>query len=305
MYRDCFGYLPVRFSAEWSGGQVEPVAEFDEAREWVEANTNRDGFLYPPIVHRRYRNSEAEESGDKVPRTERQALLHRLPATHKITIPAATGESAESLRKGLAGFVMHFLGFLFGYLCQFEDWWVDRRVQMRSDTDASPHPTHASQLLQPAVKTWTGWDNEARYLATNALFFNLRAPGYEWEWERFQASYQVTDAGWRLARKTQQVTVPNLPPHGKRIEILCDQLGLYWDEDLVQKIVELRHGLFHEALWHGKQPTEAGERWLFHMDIYLRNFNVRLFLALLGLEADFIHTSWKNIGTVVLKPNEM
>lgn len=301
MYRDRFGYLPVKFTAEWSAGSVEPDEGFKEAREWVEANTNRDNFLYPPIVHQRSWKPETEASGDRVLDTERQALLHRLPVTHEIRIPGATGDP-KAQRRGLAGFVMHFLGLIFGYQCQFEDWWVDRRVQMRSDTDASPHPAHASQLLQPAVETWTGWDEEARYLATNALFFNLRAPGYEWEWERFQASYQVTDAGWWLALQTGQVSVQDRPPHSQRIRILCDQLGLHWDDELVGKIVRLRNELFHEALWHGKHPTEAGERWLFHMDIYLRNFNVRLFLALLGVETDFVHTPWKNLGPVILKP---
>lgn len=132
MYTDRFGYLPRQFTAEWNEGTVEPAPEFDGAQEWVEENKTRDNFLYP----RHYWEAHGRTGP---PRSLRDVLMFRLPVTHTIQMPDAE-EDRQAQRKGLAGFVMHFLGFLFGYLCQFEDWWVDRRVQMRSDTDASPHP---------------------------------------------------------------------------------------------------------------------------------------------------------------------
>ena len=303
MYADRFGYLPVKVSAQWSDGTVEPVPTFDDATARVQANTNTDHFLYPPITHRRqYGPGEGPEDSVKVPGTERQALLQGLPVTHELRI-AGTTEDKETQRRGLAGFVVQFLGFLFDYRCQFEDWWVDGRVPMRPATDAAVAPTHVSTFLESAVATWRTFSEENRYRVSNALFFHLRSRQYEWPWERFMTAYQALDAGWWVACEQRQLAPdPRFVGQEQRFEKLRAEFGLHRDDKRVTEIVNLRNNLLHEALWDGGHPMEAGDRRLDYFPRYVRLFNVRLFLALLGVETDFVHGAWTGMGRVALRP---
>lgn len=304
MYTDRFGFLPEKVSASWPDGTVEPVAGFEEAVAWAKAHANRDHFLYPPIIHhRQYGPGEGPEDSVKVPGTERQALLQRVPVTHELVLPDAS-EDRETQRRGLAGFVVQFLGFLYDYRCQFEDWWLDGRLPMRPATDAAVAPFHVSTFLVTAVATWRTFSEDNRARVTNALFFHLRSRQYEWPWERFMTAYQALDAGWRVAREERPglASMKRRVPHADRIERLCGEFGLHWDAALVERLVKLRNGLLHEALWHGSHPTEAGERELDRMPRYVQLFNVRLFLALLGVDSDFIEGAWTGMGRVALRP---
>jgi hypothetical protein len=130
------------------------------------------------------------------------------------------------------------------------------------------------------------------------MFLHNRGPGYHWDWERLQTEYQVLDAFYAVAR-----TRYNLPKskHPKRIEILCKQFGLYRPADLVERIVNLRNNLIHEALWGGKMPGTAGDEESFYAPIWLRRFNQRLGLAILGFENDYVSSRWNTLGTFAFR----
>jgi hypothetical protein len=294
LYTDEFGYMPVEERIEWPGGSIEPAPSFAEAVSWVQQEANRDGYLYPPLVHTR--TLALDGSSSKVPNSDRPALLHRLPPTHLLTLDAEGDE--QSLRRGLAGFVVHFAGCLYGHRCQFSDWWVDGRVPLRPQTDhVSIRPNEAVLCLTRAVETWMTLSDHERIVAINALFLHGRSACYEWDWERFQAEYQVLDASFSLAKRrlgTKRI------PHKERIRMLCAEFGLRMDEERVGKMVEIRNELIHEALWGGASPLEAQGEPL--APLWLHNFNSRLLLAILGIRAQYIGSAWWSLGRHAFHP---
>ena len=294
LYTDEFGYIPVEERIEWTGGSIEPAPSFAEAVSWMEQEANRDGYLYPPIVHTR--SLDVDGSSSKVPNSERPALLHRLPPTHLVNLDADGDE--HSLRRGLAGFVVHFTGFLYGYRCQFFDWWVDGRVPLRPHNDyISLRPSDATLCLTRAVETWLSWSERDRMVANNVLFLHGRTTCYEWDWERFQAEYQVLDGAFSLVKtrfSRKQI------PHKERIKVLCAEFGLLMDEERIDRIVRMRNELIHEALWGGASPLEAQGEPL--APVWLHNFNARLLLAIFGIRAQYTASAWWKLGRHVFLP---
>ena len=131
------------------------------------------------------------------------------------------------------------------------------------------------------------------------MFLHNREAGYNWDWERLQTEYQVVDAFYAVARSRFKLTYRQ--KHGKRIEILCKQFGLYWPADLVDRIVDLRNNLIHEALWGGQMPGTAPDEETFYAPIWLRRFNKRLGLAILGFENDYVSSRWNTLGTFAFR----
>ncbi len=60
----------------------------------------------------------------------------------------------------------------------------------------------------------------------------------------------------------------------------------------MEKIVELRNELIHEAVWAGDMPGWPPSGARAHYPRHLHQFNQRLLLALLGIEADYIESEW-------------
>lgn len=296
MYTDKFGFIPERLDLLWSEGQVRTIVEPSEALAWIEQYANTDGYLYPPLMHwRRGDPKDPEGESEKIEATERPALLHHLPATHELCLTRAPDEpGAFRLREG--GFVVHFLGFLHGRRCQFWDWWVDGRVLTTRHNDyISLRPDVTSLCLERAFQRWATWPPRDQNVLTNALFLHNRAPMYEWDWERFQAEYQVLDAFYALAHRQFGVQAPR---HATRIKALCDHFDLHRNESMIEEIVRLRNALVHEALWSDQMPTSA-PAGTFHLPFWLHRFNQRLGLALLGIENDYVRTKWQSGGQFV------
>ena len=247
---------------------------------------NRDGYLYPPLVHTR--SGFPNEKSRKVPRSDRPALLHRLPPTHLLRLDVPPD---DHLRLGMAGFFMHFAGFLYGYRCQFHDWWVDNRVPLKPQTDRQVRQADADLCFIRAFEKWQSWGEREQVLATNALFLHSRAPGYEWPWERFQAEYQILDALFALVKptiKTKAVT------HSNRIEVLCIEYGLAFEPTFVRRIVDARNELIHEALWGGENPLSSQGDVRFPLTVH--RLTDRLLLAIIGVSGTYIGSAWWGMG---------
>ncbi|NTU41523.1 MAG: hypothetical protein HGA78_00405 [Nitrospirales bacterium] len=110
MYIDKFGALPLKESLMLTMGQIEPIPEISEAIHALRSITCTDDYVYPPIEHR-LTSEGLGKPFQKVPQSERPALLHRLPATH--TLQLNTKLDKETARFGIAGLLMHFTSFLF------------------------------------------------------------------------------------------------------------------------------------------------------------------------------------------------
>ena len=291
-YQDSFGYLPVLHSFSLSCGSVTPLPVIRNAVETVEADANVDGYLYPPLL-RRVTSHDRGKTWEEIPGSKRPALLHRLPATHTIELPHHA-ENQKVARFGLAGFIVHFLGFLCGRRLQFHDWWVDGRVALKSASDHSePSADDAVFLLESAIPTWSAWKERQRLVALNALFLKSRTHVYELEWERFQAEYQVFDALYAVARDVGHVSEEK---HRDRIPAVCKAFGIPHDPSRVDTIVRLRNDLLHEALWDGRMPGAAARPAAFYASIWLDRLSRRLTFALLGMRGQYLRGHWWSLS---------
>jgi hypothetical protein len=253
------------------------LPQFDDVIKDVASNTGSDEFLYPPT---------------------QKDLLHRLPASHGIELHDVTGEQ-EALRKGIAGFAMHFTGFLFGHRCHFENWWVDGRVSMKPQSDFScVRVVDIAFCIERAIHTWSNWNDRMQRVAINALFLHNRTHMYHWDWERFQSGYTVLDAAYKIANAVYGVRAPK---HEERINTLCSRFGLAKNTTYVSGITRLRNDLIHEGLWDGGMPGEARGEDSFRGSYRIARICSRLFFALFKIEADYIRSPWWSLGHFSLK----
>ncbi len=297
LYEDSFGYVPIAEPIRFSLGAAEPLPVIQEAIASVTSRANRDGYLYPPLVHTRRVDLHSQET-EVVPTSERPALLHRLPATHSLQL-TADFETPDDARRGAAGFIIHFLGFVHGFRCQFHDWWMDGRVAIKPEIDhTQPSPTEVGALLDAALKRWRGFSPRQKTVAINILFLHSRAPLYEWDWERFQAEYQILDAVFALARDTGKGGQVKEVSHAGRIEWLCKEFGIPMDLHLIKQMVGLRNELIHEVLWDGRMPGDATSDVAFRAASWLHDLSKRAMLAALGLGGPYIESSWWSRGVV-------
>ena len=111
---------------------------------------------------------------------------------------------------------------------------------------------------------------------------------YEWDWERFQAEYQVTDAFYAVARRelgTEQVR------HCERLKTLCTQFNIQTDVATFREIARFRNALVHEVVWGEGMPGEGCVEG-YRKGQLLRHINRRLGLAVLGISAAYVRSAW-------------
>jgi hypothetical protein len=294
MKSDFFGYIPYRFTVEFNDGKISPVENFDEVTAWVDKYRNQDGFIYPPIEKR----VVLSDSGNKeeVPNSERPALLHRIPASHMMSL--SFYEDREKIRKGPGAFIIHLLAYLFGVRLQFYDWWFDGRVPIKSTHNIHISEKGIENFVSHCYQTWKTWPEDAKTLITNILYMHSRSPSYEWDWEQFMIEYMVFDGCWKL---TEMIHKLQRPKHAKRFNILCEEFGILYNKTLIGNIVQLRNNLFHETLWSGGQPCSATDGPGWASPFYLRKFNQRLIPAILEYDTPYVRTPWWIMGTFSFK----
>jgi hypothetical protein len=289
MYGVDFGHIPSRLDLCFDGGQVRTLDPHDP--DWMASVAHPDGYVYPPIV--RTVTESPSGSPEPVPNSERGSLLHRFPATHTLVLFDGERENDAALRDGVAGFCIHFLGFVCGHRTQFSDWWIDGRVPVSPVTDAPPiYPREVGTALELALGGWTRMAKAEQRVVTNAFFMHNRVPVYEWPWERFMVEYQVFDAMFRVANRTDGVTGRG---HSARLAAVADHYGLLRDDERFKKIATLRNQLFHETLWAGGMPTAGGGEDGYYSSIWLKGINQRLGMALLGFTGPYIASSWYSL----------
>ena len=289
---DYFGYLSVKGSFSFDGGEITVLDDYDKANQWIEKYLHKDGYVYPPISRSiRFDPLTMEEKGE-VPHTERPALLHNLPRTHSIEI-TNKNESIEDMRKGSYAFIINILSYLFGTRLQFHDWFLDGRIPINVNNGFSLQHETVEHFLSHTYKIWESWDEDNQKLITNVLYMFCRSAQYEWDWEQFTIRYMVIDGLWKIYQK--KFSVDNVP-HRSRIIEMCKTFEIPIDNEHLGEIIELRNTLFHESLWDKEQPCYGGSNAAFYKTHYLRNLISRLIPAILGYETSFVKSAWWHIS---------
>jgi hypothetical protein len=297
MYVDRFGWIPRPLDVQGSFGQLRTLTDFNETVAGMKKRFDYEGHAYPPCEDVAIWR-ESQKASDTTGHITRPASIYRLPATHELRLTAASDDPAI-LRNAESGFLIHFLGFLLGYRCQFWDWWLDLRISVQSHADYDIFsPKILTKCLDLGISSWRDMKQRERTIVINAMFLHNRGLGYQWDWERLQTEYQVLDAFYAVARTRFKLPKST---HPKRIEILCKQFGLYQPADLVDRIVDLRNNLIHEAHWGGQMPCTAPDDETFYAPIWLRRFNQRLGLAILGFENDYVSSRWNTLGSFAFR----
>jgi hypothetical protein len=292
--QDYFGFLPCAWTIDFGKGNVNPLDDFEEVENWVNKYKNQDGFLYPPLSRTMTVDPSTMEFKEEIPNTERPAFLYNMPPSHKIIFYNTSNET-EYFRGGPGGFIMHILGYLFGTRLQFKDWWFDGRVPIESTHNVYISKDTASEFLLESYNNWKRWNNKLRTFFTNILYMHSRSPSYEWDWERFAIEYMTFDACYKFAMEVGIISKKNVT-HKDRIKTICVKFSIPINIDIIAEIVELRNGLFHEALWDGSHPCFVTKTSKYNQlyDYHLRNLNQRIIPALLNFKTPYINTEWWN-----------
>lgn len=222
-----------------------------------------------------------------------------IPASHRLHLDAATA-GAEEPRYNAPGFIVHFLGLLYGRRSQFHDWWVDGRSPMRGDIDyAIARTSQLTNCLNRVLERWLTFSIKARLIAINTLFLHSRTVVYRHELERFQAEYQILDALYSLAKESGQLSGPGKQSHGHatRLKTLCATFGLAEDSARAQYFVDLRNALIHDALWDGRMPGEARSHESVYASLPLHKLTRRAAFAILGLRGEYLISPWWHLGS--------
>jgi len=297
-YTDCFGYVPVRDTVDFEAGTFEPLPQFDEVCETVAQWVHPDGHVYLPAEHTRTQKPHWKRSR-KVPQSERPARQQRLPATHSVIV-AEEYDDEQAARYGAVGFLVHLFGLLYGFQCQFHDWWINGRFSLKGRIDhGKPRPKAAGEIVSRALEIWRSFPQRQRLVAINALYLHSRSEAYQVEWERFQAEYQVFDAVFALAKGVGHFRGTGRIPHARRIRAICDRFGIRCDDDKMHDIVRLRNDLLHEALWDRRMPGEARSDTSFRASYWLHSLARRALFATLGLDGEYIRSAWWGMGSHV------
>ncbi|MCX5827057.1 MAG: hypothetical protein NTV58_03525 [Deltaproteobacteria bacterium] len=300
---DHFGFLPLDRILEWDTGRAIPVEDISDHIEKVSQKTNEDGYLYPPETHR-YRSNKTDKNGKllfstemewkKVPKTRRPAFLHKLPVSHNIELYSTPIEN--DFRHGDGGFLLHFLGFLFGFRLQFKEWWHEGRIYLGGRRWVVVQPGVENLAITAAYQMWCSLPAQQRLRFTNLLYMHCRSDLYEWDWERFIINYMVFDACFKIVK---ELNGWKKVKHSERFDVLFHHFGIQPCKEEIIKMVDLRNGLFHETLWDGGQPCSSGIEGYRQAD-NLKRINERLITAIAGCDTKFIHTKWWSVGQYIM-----
>jgi len=290
--QDQFGFLPNEDTYNLNNCKIEPVDNYKESYGQIKKFVHRDDFIYPPIAYAAKLDPVTFKEIEKVPNSERPALIHRLPPSHNIEIKNYKGNIVDS-RLGLSSFIINLLAYLYGTRLQFFDWWFDSRIpwELQSFTVTK---AKAEDFLNKSISEFDTWSSVQQKRFINILFMHTRSVSYEWDWERFTIEYMVLDGIWRFV--AEQGRIVKKVNHEERIKCLCETYGLTFLDLETENIVNLRNNLFHETLWDNGQPCTASGNKGFEASGNLRRLNQRLIPVVLKYDTDFIKTKWSSIS---------
>jgi hypothetical protein len=294
---DLFGFLPVKLATSFDDVMIEPLEDYDERLIKIKQMSHKDGFIYPPIVQQWKAHPITLKPIKRIPNTKRPAHLYKLLSSHRIIIES--DREIDELRIASSGFLMHLIAYIYGVRLQFHDWWVDGRIQIKSQYNVHIEDKFIADFLLNSYKTWNCWNKTNKSLMTNILYMHNRAPSYEWDWERFIIEYMVFDGCCALAKSL--IPRLKLSDHTKRLLNICNYYNIPIEKRLIKRIVYLRNQLFHSTLWSGRQPCTAPPNDAFIIPYHLARLNNRIIPALLGHEMQYIQTPWWNIGYILFQ----
>lgn len=210
-----------------------------------------------------------------------------MPASHEIEIIKPVSGNDPKNADGL--FLTYLVAFHFGIRLQFCDWWFDSRVPVEIDRDFYATHSATENFIDKAYGSWSKACDDGKKRLTNLLFMQSRVNSYEWDWERFLISYMVFDGCYKYLNMYSGVVSRT---HKDRFKAAINYLNMQYDQNWVDRIVDLRNDLFHETLWGGGQPCNSNSTHSSTATFHLSKLNSRIITAILGYNGQYIQSSW-------------
>lgn len=289
--------LRLNEEVDFNAGVIRPLPTFKEVQAWLDENLHRDGFFYPPMVANFRSQFDVEKRewtycDDPEPNTEKPAHLYALIPTHELHY---TGVGTDDRGRLVASILLQALSFFFGTRLQFADWLTDLRVKVKTRGPFYVRPQEVPHIMNLVYEKAVGLDDKDRLLLHNILAIHNRTGSYNWMWERFLWSYNAFDACWWFLKRERGV-------HGKRIKVLCDELGIPDAVEERRAIVRLRNELVHEVCWdegrYGSDGTVVGGAAVFN----LKKLVDRILLHVLDIPCEARTTTWLSRSWFALDP---
>lgn len=299
-YQDWFGFLPVKESFTIENVRVEVFPDYDRFSKFVDTHANKDGYVYPPMTYEtrgsykgKGKFSEVNSfQWNKVSKSDRPALLHKLPPSHRLIL----SESSKEPRQYEAAFIIYIISYLYGIKLQFYDWWFDQRIPIEQKHRIGFSHKKAEEFFSHAYNYWSSLDINKKKQLNNILYMNIRSLSYEWDWERFAVDYMVFDAIYYFCKRTYSLKGST---HKLQMIIICERFHIPYKSELIKEIINLRHNLFHNVLWDKEPPTGDTSRLGYECAIGLRQLNQRLIVALMNYKTTYLETPWPIIVACV------
>jgi hypothetical protein len=295
MHKVDFGFLVRPLSGAFPGVTITPVDDHDERAARFAAESNRDGYFYPPQMATYTTNLRTGELEDKIERSTRPASVFPVWSSHSLSIekPIETGNTQfkdDAL-------IIYALALLYGTRLQVSDWRFDTRIPVRPVNNLYVDDNAAMAFLEHFYGWWKIITPDLRTRVINILYVHTRASALEWEWEAFIQNYMVFDALYDLHRKLVPGS-PQNPKHRERFDILLSAYGVAVNPALIDKIYKVRNGLFHEALWTGMtMGYGATDPDAYYLPHHLRRLNARLLCKIAGYDNEYARSVWWSIST--------
>lgn len=254
IYQDKFGFLPL-YSTYKDGirsgiliadfykpdygdidieiGTIKRLQHYDEIEKQVKQEQHKDGFFYPPIVKRYKIEPFSWETVGEVPNTKRPAHLYKLPMSHSIQLNVSGNK--EEIRNGLGGVIVYLLAYLLGTRLQFEGWWLDGRIPIKSTHHIIFSHAVMEDFISHSCRIWQEWPETARQLFLNILYMNSRVPSYQWFWEQFMISFTVFDACYKLSTELGKITrKDSRGGMESKLKSVCKAYDLFFNKKMIK-----------------------------------------------------------------------
>jgi hypothetical protein len=281
LWRNSFGWLPIRFECVTPNFEIAPARDFDAAVQEVRASGHTDAEWYwPPLIS---------------VNPPRPARVFSLPHTHSIAVNAADDVVAQQLGE----FVVTVLGFLYGMLLTPGTWVNFYRVCVKPSRwqDFYVSASGRDRVLAIASDLWLGAP-ALRQEIFGVLRWHTFSFSYDHPFEVFMTQYMVVDACWRLHTQLQP-SAPKAATHGGRIEALASFYDVtvpsqWMSSTSASALAHIRNELMHEARWGGApvgfgHPAKPND--VVHLN--LAWFNSRLILAILGDRSAYTRSDYR------------
>lgn len=275
-----------------AGVRIEPLPDYRERQVACEADSNADGFIYPPQIALYSCKSDSARMR-KLPRTTRPANVYHLPASHLIEIASPIKEVQPYSDANL---LIQLVAFIFGTRLQFEEWRFDGRVPTKSVLNISITDSIRTHFLAHVYLWWRKLRPEARERVVNLFYVFNRASSAEMDWDAFYQQYMVFDGLFHLHAHLEGLSSKS--GHEGRFSILCAAYGIPIDKGVVTLMFKARSSLFHEGTWAGGMmgygTTEPGA---LQYPRHLARLNARLLCAIAGYRNSYTASIWWAMGT--------